>query len=167
MTKPNYYIEVQGEGVSCLGSQLKEILELIKLHPYINHATWYAADVDSSPIPECIRNFGDIIPRKVGNTRDMIAICQHVPQFLSGVFSALSKDAGDQLKDVGDQFGEGFETDDESFRDIGDAVLEIRAFDTSWFEIYANDYDLIRLIAEKFQVKIFTEETIEHPRRYG
>ena len=61
---------------------------------------------------------------------------------------------------------EGFETDDESFRDIGDAIFEIRAFDTTLFEIYATDYDLISKIAEKFQVKISTEATALHLRRY-
>jgi hypothetical protein len=160
MTKPNYYVEVQGEEVSCLGSQLKEILELIKLYPSIKNAIWYASDVLAVTIPPFIMNFEEFTPRKMGNTHDLIAICQHVDQFHAGVFLAFNKDVGDYLDE---EFG----TEDESFRDIGDAIFEIRAFDTTNLEIYAKDYDLIHKIAEKFEVKIFTEETIEHPRRYG
>jgi hypothetical protein len=144
MTKPNYLVRVQWkEECSCLGEQLKEILEFIELYPTMKEVIWYASDLDSSPIPECIRKFGDFIPKKVGNTRDLITICQHVPQFLSGVFLAFSKDVGEQLD-------EGFETEADLFRDMGDAVLEIRAFDTSYFEIYSDDISIISGIANEF-----------------
>jgi hypothetical protein len=151
MTKPIYLIDIQWEGLNCLGQQIKEILELVELYPTIKDAIWYASDLDSSPIPECIRNFGSFVPKKVGNTRNLITICQNVDQFLSGVFFALNKDFGDHLDA---EFG----TEDESFRDISDAVLEIRAFDTTFFEIYTNDYALARKITEKFHSEIFTEE---------
>ena len=159
MTKPNYLIDVQWEGgVNCLGEQLIEILDFIELYPAIKDAIWYASDLDSSPIPECIRKFGDFIPKKVGNTRDLITICQHVDQFLSGIFLAFSKDVGDHLNE---EFG----TEDKEFRDIGDAVLEIRAFDTTFLEVYTNDYNLVHKIAEKFHCEISTEEIILKRRR--
>ena len=129
------------------------------MYPTIKDAIWYASDVLAVTIPPFIINFNKFTPRRVGNTYDMIAISENVQQFLAGVFLAFNKDVGDHLDE---EFG----TEDESFRDVGDAVLEIRAFDTTNFEIYANDYDLIHKIAEKFEVKIFTEETIKHPRRY-
>ena len=154
MTKPIYHVDVRWEGgVNCRGQQLKEILELIEFYPTIKNAIWYASDLDSSPIPDCIINFTKFIPEKIGNTRNLITICQNVNQFLSGVFLAFSRDVGDRLN-------EGFETEDKAFRDIGDAVLEIRAFDTTFFEIYTNDYDLVHKIAEKFLCEISTEETL-------
>ena len=153
MTKPTYLVDIQWEGCNCLGEQLEKILELIELYPSTKNAVWYASDVDSSPIPDCIRNFADFIPKKIGDTSNLILICKNVDQFLSGVFFAFSKDIGDQLN-------KGFETEDTSFRDIGDAILEIRAFDTTFFEIYTSDYELARKISERFHCEISTEELL-------
>jgi hypothetical protein len=159
MTKPNYLVDVRwGGGVNCLGQQLEELLEFIELYSTSRDTIWYASDLDSSPIPECIRKFGDFIPKKVGNTRALIAICQQVTQFRSGIFLAFSNDVGDHLKE---EFG----TEDEEFRDIGAAVLEIRAFDTTFLEVYTNDYDLVRKIVGKFHCEILTEDILSNRRK--
>ncbi len=153
MTKPNYLINVRWPGgFNCLGIQLKEILEFIELYPSMRETTWYAADLDASPIAECIRDFSDIFPKKVGSTRDLIVICQNIDQFLSGVFFALNKDMQVHSDST-------VETEDQLFRDIGNAILEIRAFDTTCFEIYMNDYGLAKKIEKKFHCKILTEES--------
>ena len=148
MTKPNYLVDVLWEGgVNCRGEQLKEILELIELYPQLKMQFGMHQISILLQYLNVLENLEILFLKKVGNTRDLIAICQHVDQFLSGVFFAFTKDVGDQLN-------EEFETEDESFRDIGDAVLEIRAFDTTYFRIYTNDYDLVHKIAEKFHSEI-------------
>jgi hypothetical protein len=141
MTKPTYLVKIAGKDVDCLGEQLVAILETIQ--PYLNGVIWYASDVLATTKPPFILDYKKFTPKRVGATTDMITVSHQVDQFLSGVFFALPNDEGDQLNE---EYG----TEDEEFRDMRDAVLEIRAFDTSYFEIYANDFDLIHKISRGF-----------------
>ena len=141
MTEANYLVEITDKDVACLGSQLVRILDTI--NPFIENVTWYASDIDANIEPAFFSNFKGALPKKIGNTSDLVKLCRNVPQFLSGVFLAFLKDQGEYLSNK-------YSTEDKEFRDIGDAILEIRAFDTSYYKIYANNFSVIEKIANEF-----------------
>ena len=74
--------------------------------------------------------------RKIGDSHSLINICENIDQFLSGVFIAV-KEKNQNFKCQDLYIG----TEDEQFRSLNfDGILiEIRAFDTSYFELYSDD----------------------------
>lgn len=145
MNKPKFLIRIKGKESACLSEQLLLILKII------NNASkdyiWYACDVEiSGEIPFKLGLEG-WIPKRIGHTTDLVKIVQNVEQFLSGVFFALPLD-------FGEFWDHEFSTEDKPFRDMEEAFLEIRAFDTSYFEVYANDSMIIKELAKYFSVEI-------------
>lgn len=143
MSKPHYLIKIKGNNAPpCLGEQLINILK--EIQPFTKNLIWYACDIDSTRLSP-IKNFQSFIPRKVGsgNINDMVNLCKNVEQFLSGVFLGLSIDRGNQLNNK-------YTSEDDEFRDLGEALLEIRAFDTTYYEIYTNNFIIIEALAPAF-----------------
>jgi hypothetical protein len=71
---------------------------------------------------------------KIGKAQELIQIASQIDQLFSGIFIAIPENIFDP-----DLNGE-FDTEDDPTEDLGDAVIEIRAFDTSYFEVYYSDY---------------------------
>ena len=138
MTEPSYVVKIKGKDFDCLGEQLVSILNFI--YPDVKHGIWYASHVEAVTIPPFILNYTSLSPQRVGPFEEMLTLSKNVDQFLSGVFLLYPTDVGFQLNFK-------CHTEDEIFRDIGDALLEIRAFDTSYFIISTNDFDLLHKIA--------------------
>lgn len=132
--------EVFRSNVSCLGQQLVELLHVIRgFWPDLN---WYIADVqaiNALPLPP-----RDPIPMLVGDTDKLIHIAQRVDQFESGVFVGIRSDADRPAFRPG-----GLWTEDEETADLGDAVLEIRAFDTSYWSIATSDANLATTVRRR------------------
>jgi hypothetical protein len=154
MFKPKFQILLKKENfypdeVVCLGSQLITIVDFIKIIqiPHI----WYSADVDAFGKLPSELGIDSFFMRKIGDDSSLIQICSEINQFLSGVFFAIDAKYANQKIDfveVG--------TEDEKFRpmDIDGVLIEIRAFDTSFFELYSDNEIIIKKIAEKFNVEI-------------
>ncbi len=136
---PQYELRIQYPPATCLGEQLTLLCENIS--SLIGNETWYASDVETSNNTFVDENFMSPFPKKIGNTYDIIKLAKSVQQFLSGVF-LLVKD------DVGSQINEEYYTEDEPFRDLRNAHLEIRAFDTSFFLIYSNDLEIMNKLSQ-------------------
>ena len=128
--------------VICLGEQLSSILEVLK--KLIGNCTWYMGDIDTNLVGNYSLGFGGYKMKRVGLSDDLIAITNEVDQFMSGVFFAFKEDQGKELE------GE-YSTEDPPFRDFGDAMIEIRAFDTTRFEIYGRDVKVMENISEYFR----------------
>ena len=141
MSKPDYVVRIKGKDVDCLGEQLVQILETIEA--LIPEIIWYGADVETNGDRPWGLGLNGPIPKKIGTTKDLIKMSKGVDQFQRGVFLAFSEDQGRQLS-------EELDTEDREFRNMGKAIIEIRAFDTSYFEIYAHDFELIHKIARGF-----------------
>jgi len=152
MNTPNFLVRIKGKKISCLGSQFLEILETINIKKEL--FVWYGSDVEVNGDHPFKFGLQGSIPKKVGTTENMITLAENTDQFLSGVFFALPMD---QEKILDREFF----TEDDPFRDIGDAVLEIRAFDTSYFEVYSNDFEIIKKLANHFCSKIETHPYME------
>jgi hypothetical protein len=89
--------------------------------------------------------------RKIGNIHSLINLCENINQFLSGVFIAVKeKNKNSKCSDL--RVG----TEDEQFRPLHlDGILiEIRAFDTSYFEVYSDNFDLTGKLSKIYKIKI-------------
>lgn len=136
------------EEAVCLGSQLKDIVK--KLNGLIDAHIWLCADIDAlSPIPKKL-GIDSFQLQKIGNDYSLINLCENIDQFLSGVFIAVRENLNLEYSSLY------IDTEDEQFRSINleGVLIEIRAFDTSYFEIYSEDMLLIKKLAEIYNVKI-------------
>ncbi len=135
--------------VVCLGFQLKSIVKTLSelIEPHV----WYGADVDAiSPIPKKL-GVDSFQLRKIGDSHSLINLCENIDQFLSGVFIAV-KEKNQNFKCSELRVG----TEDDQFRPLNlDGILiEIRAFDTSYFEVYSDNSVLIGKLSKIYKVKI-------------
>ncbi|WP_042229513.1 hypothetical protein [Paenibacillus popilliae] len=139
---PRYIIRLSGEqfesDLSCLGEQLARLLNCIEQET--KQLSWYAFDVFGSTH----QSLDILFPRpycKIGNTVDLVNKVKRVVQFHSGVFIGAHRETKidwdvDNLPET--EEGEGLQHPS--------AVIEIRSFDCSYFEIYGIDNRMERKI---------------------
>ncbi|MBX3191476.1 MAG: hypothetical protein KF819_31060 [Labilithrix sp.] len=125
----------------CNGWQLVELLTAIEgLHPNLS---WYVADVQTlGPSPTRRR---EPCPTSIGHTAALIQAVGDVVQFESGVFVGVPSGIEQPAFRPG-----GLWTEDDETEDLGDAVIEMRAFDTSYWSIATADPDIARDLLERF-----------------
>ncbi len=119
---------LDNDSVECTGEQLSMLVNIISVT--FEDLTWYASDVDMMPYMDFWKMYHDDDLKIVGETKKLEDMSRIVPQFLSGVFIAI------QNSDIGGPSIKNFSTEEEMFVDIGNASIQIRAFDTSYFEVY-------------------------------
>lgn len=130
---------IDGSDASCLGGQLAAVVRA--LEATLGPTIWYASDVEATPASELPAGAQ---PIACGRTSALIARLEATDQVLAGVFLAVPHDAPvPRLRDVA-------RTDDPPFAELGDAVAEVRAFDTSWVEVYARSADLIAPLQARY-----------------
>lgn len=132
-----------------LGTQLISIVNSIK--NFLPQHVWYGADVQAVGKGARKYNLNDIQLNLIGNDSDFIEYCSEIDQFIWGNFACV--DVRFLSNDI--QHIE-IETEDKSFRSIecDGVLLEIRAFDTTYFCIYAEDIKLMEMISELYNVEI-------------
>ena len=154
MFEPKYLLHLDKkafshEQVVCLGSQLKSIIK--NLSELIEPHVWFGADVDAiSPMPQKL-GVNSFQLRKIGDSHSLVNLCENIDQFLSGVFVAV-KEKNKNFKCSELRVG----TEDEQFRSLNlDGILiEIRAFDTSYFEVYSDNLILMERLSKTYKIKI-------------
>ncbi|MBA3814966.1 MAG: hypothetical protein H0X29_00280 [Parachlamydiaceae bacterium] len=131
--------------VICLGTQLILIIKTLKefLAPHI----WYGADIEAVGIGAMKNDLNNIQLNPTGTDSEFIQYCSGIDQFIWGVFLCIDANLSSQNIQIVE-----LETEDEPFRSISwnGVLLEIRAFDTSHFEIYSEDIKTIEMISKKF-----------------
>ena len=154
MFNPKYRILIMSDcfpqdTVICLGTQLISIVNSIK--GLLPEHIWYGADVDA--FGKGVRNYNleSFQLTMIGTDRQFIEYCSGVEQFIWGVFLGI-RCVVDPQTIQGIELG----TEDEPFRpiDCDGILLEIRTFDTTYFEISSEDLDLIKKISELYDVEI-------------
>lgn len=138
-----------GAKVVCLGTQLISIINFIK--DFLPNHLWYGADVDAVGKGATKHNVNNIQLNIIGTDLQFIEYCSEVEQFIWGVFLCINSNFSSQnIQNIE------LETEDEPFRSINrDGVLiEIRAFDTSYFEIYSEDILLIKKLSKTYNIGI-------------
>jgi hypothetical protein len=131
-----------GSVMSCLGEQLVVMLQMIQeLHPGLE---WYIADAHTVGPPPVPRR--EPTPILVGDTTALIEAAQRVEQFESGVFAGVPGAIAQPAFRAG-----GLWTEDEEAADLGDAAVEVRAFDTSHWSIATADPNFANMIRERLE----------------
>jgi hypothetical protein len=125
---------IDGDAVSCTGKQLAALLDAIA--PPIQDCVWFIADLELLGSPTEPR-FSSPEPVRYGSTEALRKFIFPVDQILSGVFLAVSN------QNVPPTWSRLYWTDEEPFTTIDDAEIEIRAFDTSYFEIVTANSDVL------------------------
>jgi len=133
---------IEGDIISCLGSQLARIVRVAT--DFFGEKVWYVANVDffGKKMQLSTRT-----PVRIGNPEQFIEFVQSIDQFLYGVFLAV------EINISNPRFREDINTEDSISVDLGDATLEIRAFDTSYFEILTREKQIADMLAEVFSVQ--------------
>ena len=155
MTKPTYCIRLSGmditkELISCTGAQLCTLLNILCEHE--KKITWYAADVTMIPNKKDWELYKQYRPLMIGDTTRFIELCQQVAQFTSGVFLATFEI--NNLK----SWAKDYETEGEEFADNEFADIEIRAFDTSYFEIYSKSENILNPFIGRYDCNLNQKE---------
>ncbi len=153
MPQPIYLAKLTGwdinsQTTSCTGEQLVVILRNIELNA--KDCKWFAADISlsSGKIPKDLKEDNEPYPVLMGETIELIELVSSIDQFTSGVFFALKSDVKPIFP------SDPILTEDDRFRYIRDSVFEIRAFDTTYFEIYSARKEFLAWSWEVFHVEI-------------
>jgi len=130
----------------CLASQVISIVQfLINLTP---PHTWYGADVEALEIKPSELDIYRSQLNVIGSDEELIQYCLNVDQFIWGVFISIYHNTPfqniQQIK---------IKTEDPPFRPIPckGVLIEIRMFDTSCIEVYAEDENLLKKLSAYFQ----------------
>lgn len=154
MFNPKYRILIRSkcfpqDKVVCLGTQLISIVNSIK--NFLPEHIWYGADVDAVGKGARKYNLKGIQLNLIGADFQFIEYCSQIEQFIWGEFLCIDSNLSAQnIRNVE------LETEDEPFRpiDCTGVLMEIRAFDTTYFEIYSQDIELIQKISKIYNIDI-------------
>ena len=135
--------QINGEFVSCTGIQLIRILGAIR--DFLNDSDWYISDISTNNSVSGLFSIENSnLPLKVGNIDKLIQLTTQVDQFLSGIFLCVPSSIQNPT------WSRNFDTEDEPTEDLEDALIEIRAFDTTCFEIYTSNSTWIQSLLNSF-----------------
>jgi len=129
----------------CLGTQLTSIVHALK--GFLPKHLWYGADVVAVGKNATNSNVNDIQANPIGNDLHFTQYCSGIDQFIWGVFLCIDSSVLSQnIQSIE------LETEDEPFRSIAcdGILLEIRTFDSSYFEIYSEDKKITEIISRQF-----------------
>jgi hypothetical protein len=133
--------------VACLGTQLIDIVS--RVDSIVGNLCWYCADVAAHmALPDCFTF--QSYPKLIGTSDELKHALRDIDQFESGVFFATEN--CEQF--VVCESVEFFTHSKQEFREIGNACLEIRAFDYSYFEVYIRSRDLADSLSLYFHTPI-------------
>lgn len=137
--------KINNQIVSCTGLQLAEILNFLLKNG--SEFRWLVADLSTNNgfIPRPIDN---LKISYLENTKQLIDFSVQIDQLWSGIFLAIPK----SINKI--NWKRDFDTEDEPSIDLGYAVLEIRAFDSNYFEIYSSDTELLKLLSKNYNTEI-------------
>lgn len=155
MFNPKYRILITSrcfpnDKVVCLGTQLIYVINSIK--NFLPQHMWYAADVEAVGNGVSNFNFNNIQLNLIGDDLKFIEYCKEIEQFIWGVFLCVNNSFESQnIQNIE------LETEDEPFRSINceGVLMEVRAFDTTYFGIYSEDEGLMKKISKIYNVEVF------------
>jgi hypothetical protein len=145
MPRPRYRLQLNAKnfGDQFVGTtdQLRTLLDFVATS--LDDCDWYVGHVELTDLR--FAAFEGWTPQRVGNIEALLRLLAPDAQFIWGVFLALPTSVAQP------DWPEAISTEDARFRDIGSARLEIRAFDTTVWELYSSDAGLMQRVAEKFR----------------
>lgn len=134
--------EFAGSTTACQGQQVALVIRAVA--EAVPGLVWYASDVLAPGSPFWTR-FQGSTPERVGPSDDATSLAEVVPQFESGVLVGVPEWVTKPRFRSG-----GVWTEDEDGADLGDGVVEIRAFDTDYILVTASDPRIRAHLASSF-----------------
>jgi len=137
------------ENFICLGTQLIFIINSIK--DFLPSHIWFGTDVDATRKSINNYNLNSTQLNIIGTDSQFAKYCSTIEQFIWGEFLCIDTNFSFQnfqnIKLV---------TEDEPFRPIPckGVLIEIRTFDTTFFEIFSEDIELMKNLSKIFNVEI-------------
>lgn len=127
---------VSGVSVSCLGSQLCRLI--CAAEPYFS-GTWFASDISVNVSSGDLVLFSKSNLEKIGYNKDILSISYKIDQYLSGVFILFENRECLQVNTK-------VLTEQPFPLNLPGIICEIRAFDTSYFEL-SSSLEILNAIA--------------------
>lgn len=138
-----------------LGIQLVSIINSIK--KYLAPHIWYGADVEAIGKGTKKYKLNTTYLNRIGTDLEFTEYCSEIEQFIWGVFLCIDRNFSIQnIQDIE------LETEDIPFRSVNanGILIEIRAFDTTYFGLYSENLDLIKNISKTYNVDFQKKEII-------
>jgi len=135
--------EAFGATAACLGWQLGGMLTVIGQTR--RNLQWYAADVHA--IGPWLFRGRSPEPARIGDHETTVRACEGVSQFASAVFAGVLPELEAPVFRAG-----GLWTEDEEGADLGDSLVEIRAFDATYWSVESTDLELMRNLERRYGV---------------
>jgi hypothetical protein len=131
----------EGAWIACQGRQIAVLVEAIgRIRPGL---AWYIADIQQ--IGGAHVTSRQSTPERLGDTAALVRIAGAVEQYESGVFAGVPDGAVNPEFRAG-----GLWTEDEDTADLGDAIVELRAFDTTYVSLATTDEEIAKLAMDAF-----------------
>lgn len=140
--------QINGDRICCTGDQLATVLKGLK--PLLKDEQWFITDIAANHVFTLARTPTESNVVNIGGIEDLIHFALQIDQFLSGIFLAVPSH-------LHPNWNRSFDTEGEPTNDLGDAILEIRAFDTSYFELHTSTPQLLDVLHASFEA---TEATV-------
>lgn len=144
--------DIDGDLSSCLGPQLTKLMGSVKAK--LGNVVWFVADIDTvTGVPNWYSGKFSFV--EIGHTETMMALSRTVLQYLSGVFIALRPENVQWI------YGLEADTEDTAPFFLEQSVLEIRAFDQTFFLIHTHDRALAEYMLQQFNGEVSSRGPLE------
>ena len=134
--------DIDGDRIVCTGSQIASVLSLLSEEAALAGCDWYAGAIDN--FGPGIAPYQEHEPFRVPDFGQFVETIRSAPQLLDGIFVAMR--VGEKpvlLHPI-------FTADGPMENAVGNCIIELHAFDTSWVELYSADTGLMRRMADRF-----------------
>jgi len=131
-----YCLILRGDGISCMGFQFVELIEAIS---QCNEGKWFVGDVTFNEYDVRFANYGESRAQLLGSNKDLINMLDPDKQLYSGVFLLFKN--GNKIPREIEVY-----TEADMFENFGSEDIQIRAFDTSYFEVCTSDENLVNFL---------------------
>lgn len=141
---------IDGQPFSCLGEQLAMLIGAIA--SLTADCLWFAGDVNTTAGYPFFAPQGGTVCVEVGQTQAVIAAVRMYVQFTDGVFLAVPRERRSLIENVI------VRTEAPTYMQLAGALVEIRTFDTSYFEVYSASTEIIGSLQRRFGGELRTAE---------
>jgi hypothetical protein len=134
--------DIDGDEYVCTGPQIASVLDALARTPELSRCTWYAAAIDAND--PALETYVTDYWKAVANIGDLVERVRATRQLLDGVFIAI------EGSNWPERTAEPITAYTPMARLAANSVVELRAFDTTYVEIYSDHPEPIDRLRQRF-----------------
>jgi len=144
-----YFIKLKPKMISSDLCGTKEQLDIIinLINQFNSKIVWYLADLETIP-DGWIDLKSNHIPYFIGSTNDLINKLNNKYQNIFAIFICFNEQPKNK------DWTRSYWSEDNEVPDLQGALLGIRPFDTSYYDIYSNNLKIMQFISKNFKCEI-------------